>query len=159
MKRIALIVSVLIMFSISLSAQEQNLKIYNPGANAKDEISKAVEKAKAENKNILIQVGGNWCTWCMKFYNLIHTDYKIDSIIKADYIYMFVNWSKENKNTEVMKQLENPQRFGFPVIVVLNKEGKRIHTQDTGLLEHDKGYDSKKLIEFLKGWTVKAIEN
>jgi hypothetical protein len=53
--------------------------------------------------------------------------------------------------------LENPQRFGFPVLVVLNSNGQRIHTQDSGLLESGDGYDPKKVIGFLKNWTPAAL--
>ena len=149
----------LFALTLNLSAQDNNTLIFDHKADAEQQINIAVSKAKAENKNVLIQLGGNWCSWCKKFYNLINTDKKIDSIIKSDYVFILVNWSKDNKNPEIMKRLEYPQRFGFPVLVVLNSDGKRIHTQDSGLLELDKGYDVKKVIEFLKGWTVKAMNN
>jgi thioredoxin-related protein len=131
--------------------------IYNPQANAEDEIGKAVAQAKTENKNVLIQVGGNWCSWCVRMHKLMLTDTKLDSMIKANYIYILVNYSKENKNLPVMQKLDYPQRFGFPVFVVLNQSGVRIHTQDTGLLEKDKGYDNEKIKTFLRNWTVKAL--
>jgi hypothetical protein len=62
---------------------------------------------------------------------------------------------------DVMKQLEYPNRFGFPVFVVLDGKGKRLHTQDSGLLEHAtvKGYDTTKVVTFLKQWNVKAVDS
>jgi hypothetical protein len=85
---------------------------------------------------------------------------KVDSLIRADYVYLMINYSKENKNMDVMKQLEYPNRFGFPVFVVLDGKGKRIHTQDSGLLENVtvKGYDTTKVVTFLKQWNVKALD-
>jgi len=68
-----------------------------------------------------------------------------------------VNYSKENKNVDVLEQLEKPQRFGFPVLVILDSDGRRIHTQDTGLLESGDGYDHKKVLNFLKNWTPNAL--
>ncbi len=56
-----------------------------------------------------------------------------------------------------MASLDNPQRFGFPVLVVLNQEGERIHTQDSWYLEQDKSYDREKLVHFFKMWTVGAV--
>lgn len=53
----------LILFFITatfLQAQEQKPKLYNPDADARLEISKSVKQAKAENKHVLIMVGGNW---------------------------------------------------------------------------------------------------
>ncbi|GAB6279950.1 MAG: hypothetical protein STSR0006_19930 [Lentimicrobium sp.] len=53
---------------------------------------------------------------------------------------------------------EYPQRFGFPVFVILNQKGERIHTQDSGLLESGENYDDKKVIQFLKNWSPKALD-
>ena len=56
-------ITYLILFLITatfLQAQNQKPKLYNPDADARLEISKAVKQAKAENKHVLIQVGGNW---------------------------------------------------------------------------------------------------
>jgi thioredoxin-related protein len=145
-----------VMLQIGLKAQSPS--IYNPAANAQAEIAAAVKKAQAENKHVLLQIGGNWCPWCIKLHNLIHSDPQIDSTLKADYVFVLVNYSKENKNLLLLKQLEYPQRFGFPVLVVLNKEGNRIHTQSTALLEKGEGYDKENVISFLNNWSVKAID-
>lgn len=147
--------SILILAAIVVFAQE---KPYNPTADAKADIKNAIAKAKAENKHVLIQVGGNWCSWCMKFHKMATTDFKVDSIIKADYVYILLNYSKENKNLDVLKTYQNPQRFGFPVFLILDGTGKLLHTQDSGLLELDKGYDPNKVSTVLKQWNFKALD-
>ena len=158
MKNLAISMFLLLVVLVTVTAQQVNTTIYNPEANAKADISAAVAKATSENKHVLLQIGGNWCSWCVKFHKLIHTDAAIDSVLKADYIFLLVNYSKENKNLPILKELDFPQRFGFPVLVVLDKTGKRIHTQDSGLLEAGDGYDPKKVVGFLKGWTVAGID-
>lgn len=139
-------------------AQQAKVSIYNPQADAKADINAAVAKAAAENKHVLLQIGGNWCPWCVKLHKLFHTDATVDSTMKADYIFVMVNYSKENKNLPVLAELGYPQRFGFPVLVVLDKTGKRLHTQDTSFLEAGEGYDPKKVLEFMKSWTVAALD-
>lgn len=151
----SIITSILVLAAVVVFAQE---KPYNPAADAKADIKNAVAKAKAGNKHVLIQVGGNWCSWCMKFHKMATTDAKIDSIIKADYVYILLNYSKENKNLDVLKTYQNPQRFGFPVFLILDGTGKLLHTQDSGLLELDKGYDPMKVSTFLKQWNFKALD-
>ncbi|HPD96060.1 MAG: thioredoxin family protein [Bacteroidales bacterium] len=153
MKRTILLV-ILAIFSLEPMAQ---VNIYNPNANAKEDIQKAISDAKESNKNVLIQIGGNWCPWCVRLHKLFESNDTIKSIINDNYVWILVNYSKENKNLDIMKALSNPQRFGFPVLVILDYNGTRIHTQDTGLLESGKGYDNKKIIGFLKNWTVKVI--
>ncbi|HEY4788355.1 MAG TPA: thioredoxin family protein, partial [Bacteroidales bacterium] len=142
MKKIPILIFLLSFSLFTGFAQQPKVSIYNPDADAKADIKAAVAKASAENKHVLLQIGGNWCPWCVKLHKLFHTDNTIDSTLKADYIFMMVNYSKENKNLPVLKELDFPQRFGFPVLVVLDKTGKKIHTQDTGLLEAGDGYDS-----------------
>jgi thioredoxin-related protein len=141
-----------------MQAQTEQVKIYNPDADAKADIAAAIKKAKAENKHVVLMIGGNWCPWCVKFHGFIGQDMQIDSLIKADYIWVMVNYSKENKNLEVLKELEYPQRFGFPVLIVLDQKGRRLHTQDSWYLEKDKFYDKEKLMHFLKMWSVNAVD-
>jgi hypothetical protein len=56
-----------------------------------------------------------------------------------------------------LKQLEYPQRFGFPVFVILNEDGKRLHTQNSGYLEEGKGHDRMKVLTFLQQWSPEAL--
>jgi thiol:disulfide interchange protein len=157
-----LILSILFFLASTLVFAQEAPKPYNPTADAKAEIQKAVAQAKAQNKHVLIQVGGNWCPWCLRFHAMATSAFKVDSLIRADYVYMLVNYSKENKNMDVMQQLDYPNRFGFPVFVVLDKDGKRLNTQDSGFLEYAdpkvKGYDTAKVVTFLKMWNVKALD-
>jgi thioredoxin-related protein len=155
---IVIMTGLLYLNSFASNAQDKKPLLYDMNADAKEVLKNAIEKADKEGKNVLIQVGGNWCKWCIKFHEFIKNDKQIDSLINADYVFILVNYSKENKNLEVMKQLEFPQRFGFPVFVVLDAKGKRMHTQDSGLLESGSdSYSREKIITFLKNWNRNAL--
>lgn len=58
--KLILLASILSLCMLSVSGQEEKPSLYNPEENAKVEIANAVKKAKAENKHVLLQVGGNW---------------------------------------------------------------------------------------------------
>jgi len=62
MKNIKILFTITIigLFILTASGQSKKPDLYNPQADAKKEIADAVKKAKAENKHVLIQVGGNW---------------------------------------------------------------------------------------------------
>jgi thioredoxin-related protein len=158
MKRNIFTAIMLLITTSSLLAQTEAVTIYNPNANAREDIAAAVKQAKAENKYVLLQVGGNWCPWCVKLHKFMAEDPQIDSLLKADYVRVMVNYSKENKNEEVMKLLGNPQRFGFPVLIILDQDGVRLHTQDSWYLEKDKYYDKEKVMHFLEMWNVAAVK-
>jgi uncharacterized protein YyaL (SSP411 family) len=150
-------IAALLLTASYLFAQEEGIQIYDPDADAKANITTAVERAQAENKHVLVQIGGNWCPWCIKLHGFMAADPQIDSLLTADYYRVMVNYSKENKNDAVMKELEYPQRFGFPVLVILDGEGSRLHTQDSWFLEKDKTYDREKVLHFLKSWNYTAV--
>lgn len=132
--------------------------LYNPAANATTDIAKAVALAKKEHKFVFIQAGGNWCVWCLRFNKFTTEDAQIDSLIKANFIVYHLNWSKENYNDNIFAQYGYPQRFGFPVFIVLDENGKQIHTQNSGYLEQDKGYSKDKVMGFFRDWMPSAFD-
>ena len=155
MKYIIVFLGLIIPFTLK---SQETIKLYDPEADARKDLSAAVQAAKEQNKHVLLQVGGNWCPWCIKLHGFFESEAKVDSILKADYVLLRINYSKENKNPEVLASLDYPQRFGFPVLLVLDQNGKRLHTQDTGLLELDKGYDPEKVSRFLLNWNRTAVD-
>ena len=144
--------------SLNATAQSESKKLYDPNANAAADISAAVKKAAAENKFVLIQAGGNWCGWCIEFARFSKADIKIDSVMQSSFVWYHLNYSKENKNEALFAGYGFPQRFGFPVFIILNGKGERIHTQTSEYLEDGKkSYDQKKVRSFLELWSPKAL--
>ena len=144
------------LLSVYIFAQEKQM-LYNPSLEGITQVDEAIAKAKTEKKHVLVQVGGNWCPWCIKFNNFCNETKEVDSLLKADYIVIHLNYSKEYKNLPALERLGFPQRFGFPVFVVLNGKGERLHTQDSGLLEKEKSYDRDRVMTFLMNWNIKAL--
>jgi thioredoxin-related protein len=147
-------------FSVSwmmLQAQEKP-NIYDPLADAGEEVQMAIKQAASEDKNVLLMVGGNWCPWCVRLHGFMLEDSAIDSTLQSNYVWVKVNYSKENKNLDLLKQLQFPQRMGFPVMVILDREGNRLHTQNTWYLEKEKSYDRDKILSFLKDWGPAALD-
>ena len=133
-------------------------KLYHPNADAKADIAAAVKKAAAEHKNVLLQIGGNWCIWCIRFNDLVTHDADLNKYVRDNYEIVHVNWSPENENTKLMAELGYPQRFGFPVFVILDDKGNRLHTQDSSYLEEGKGHSKAKVMEFFKNWSPAALD-
>ena len=142
------------------AAAEEKAKLpkpYDATENAEARITELVKKAKAENKNIILQAGGNWCIWCLRFNNFVQTTPELKEIVDANYLYYHLNYSPENKNEKVFAKYENPgAKFGYPVFVVLDQNGKMIHTQDSAVLEEGKGYSKEKVKAFFEKWAPKS---
>ena len=144
------------LFTYLCNAQEA--KLYNPAADAEKEIAAAIKKAKAENKFVLLQGGGNWCSWCIEFARFCKADPTIDSVINASFVWYHLNWSKENENKKIFAKYNYPQRFGYPVFIILDGNGNRINTQNSEYLEDGKkSYNHQKVQAFLEMWSPKAL--
>lgn len=100
---------------------------------------------KAEYKNLYVHA-------------FISEDPDIDSLMNKYFIKLMINYSRENKNLELLKELDFPQRFGFLVFVILDQDGKPLHTQNSALLEAGKAYDKDKVIRFLNNWKPAALK-
>jgi thioredoxin-related protein len=157
MKRWVLSLMLVLTVFIAKASIADTGKLYNPKANAAKDIAEAVQQAKKQNKLVLIQAGGNWCSWCIRFNKFVHEDAQLDSAVKANYIVYHLNFSPENKNEAIFKNYGYPQRFGFPVFLVLDGAGKLLHTQNSVYLEEGKGYSKKKVLEFFDGWKTDSF--
>jgi thioredoxin-related protein len=134
-------------------------KLYTPGDDAAKGIKAAVKKAKSENKYVLIHAGGNWCTWCYEFVKICKADPKIDSVLNSSFVIYYLNTDKDDKNEKIFAKYGYAQRFGFPVFIILDQKGNRIHTQNSAYFENDKkSYDKTKVLDFLEHWSPRSLD-
>ena len=161
------IVSLLTLFlALTLNAQTALKKVYNEDINPIEQIDQALVKARSEGKFVICQVGGNWCPWCLRFADFITNDTTISNVIDENFVYIHVNYNPRKSEGEekmqlikkMLERLNNPARFGFPVFVVLDEEGRVMHIQDSSFLEEGKGYNQEKVLRFFKNWTPKAVK-
>lgn len=152
-------------------------KVYDETIDPIAQIDSATAKAKAEGKFVVCQVGGNWCPWCLRFAEFAANDTAISRVIAENFEYIHVNYDPRRQRAEqqqskaqqpsqtaqnqqqnaLMARLNGCGRFGFPVFVVLDGDGKVIHIQDSSFLEEGQGYSQKKVLRFFQNWTPKAV--
>lgn len=149
--------TLILFLALTVGAMAQQHKYYDESADAMAQLREAIQKADAEGRYVLCQVGGNWCPWCTRFAMFATQDSLINDLISKNFVYIHLNYSRDNKNPEAMKYLGNPARFGFPVFVIVTGVGKPIHIQNSAYLEEGQGYSEKKVLEFLQLWTPEAV--
>lgn len=152
------IITLALLLSIGSAFAQEAKQLYNPELDGMAQIQEAVRQAASMNKHVFIQSGGNWCSWCILFNKFVNEDEELKSFIDSNYVTVHLNWSRENENAEAMARLGYPQRFGFPVFIILDQQGNRIHTQNSALLEEGRGYNRKKVMSFFSNWSVKAVD-
>ncbi|GAB4288969.1 MAG: hypothetical protein Kow0098_06610 [Ignavibacteriaceae bacterium] len=97
-----------------------------------DRLEDAVEVAKSENKNILINfTGSDWCQWCKKLSAEVFTQKEFENYANDNLVLVKLDFPRSIEQTVETKMYNNSlaQRFGvrgFPTIVLLNRNGELI---------------------------------
>lgn len=166
MKRTILAIA-LALVTLMANAQTGLKKVYDETIDPMEQIDNALLKAKSAStdKFVICQVGGNWCPWCLRFADFISKDSDITKVLNDNFIYIHVNYNPRKSGGEeqtkaaatLMKRLGNPQRFGYPVFVILDQYGNVLHIQDSSCLEEGQGYNKEKVLRFFNNWTPKAV--
>ena len=161
MKRLLITAILMVTTVMTITAQTALNKVYNENIDPMEQIDEALVKAKANGKYVVCQVGGNWCPWCLRFADFAEKNQAVNKVINDNFVYIHVNYNPRKaggeeaakKAAKLMQRLDNPARFGFPVFVVLDANGKVLHTQDSSFLEEEKSYSEKKVLRFFNNWT------
>lgn len=156
MRALAIVVALLALSPATASAQSSplgNLYVnnsYDPRANPYRDLERALDRAEAENKRVLIVVGGDWCVWCeiLDIYLTRNTD--VRTAFEASFVMLKVNWSPENENTAFLSGF--PHSRGYPDFFILESNGAFLRQQDTGLLEREDNYDRARMLAFAQRW-------
>lgn len=126
-------------------------KPFDPARDANKDLHAAMEQARMEHKNILMDVGGNWCPWCILVDRTLNDDLELHALLEKNYVVLHVNFSRENENLDFLGPY--PKAKGYPAWYVLSAKGKLLKTEDTSELEQthklDAGYNKATLKTFL----------
>lgn len=127
------------------------VKEYDPKRDANQDVANAVAEAKRTNRNVLVEIGGQWCVWCKYFDKFFADNSTLAQFRDQNYIMVKVNFSPENKNEALISKYGKVP--GYPHLFVLDKGGKLLHSQDTSKLEEGRGYNMTAVANFLKEWS------
>jgi len=124
---------------------------FDPTRDPKADLAAAMDKAAKTGKNVVLDVGGEWCGWCVYMDKFFYQNPDIAGLRDKNYVWVKVNFSKVNENKEFLSAY--PEPAGYPHLFVLDSSGKLLQSQDTSELEMGKGYNPDKVTEFLKKWS------
>jgi len=125
---------------------------YDPKRDAAGDIQDAIKEAQIRHKRILLEVGGDWCSWCHTLDGFFDANPGLLRLRDQNYVTVKINSSEENENQEVLA------RYGpvesFPHLFVLDADGKLLLSKDTAVLENGRSYDLGRLTAFLQEWAI-----
>lgn len=127
-------------------------KIYDDSRDPFKDAAAALALAKASNRQVLIEIGGNWCTWCHKMDTFLDTNPDVFQALHSQYVLLKINVSDSNENEAFMKSL--PPVLGYPHMYVSTSAGKMVLSKDTAELLLDSNYSKELWLTFLDDWSV-----
>jgi thioredoxin-related protein len=123
---------------------------YDPKRDATQDIRDAAAEAKRTNRRILLEVGGEWCSWCHHLDDFFAAHPDLTGLRDRSFVTVKINFSEDNPNKEVLARY--PEIAGYPHLFVLDSEGTLVHSQDTSPLEESKSYNLQRFTTFLAYW-------
>jgi protein disulfide-isomerase len=95
-----------------------------------EDYAKAIAKAKAENKNLLLDfTGSDWCGYCVALDNEVFSTAKFKSWAKDKLVLVKVDFPHNTRQTDKIKEqnAELKKKFppsGYPTILVVDADEK-----------------------------------
>lgn len=123
---------------------------YSPTRNAEADVKAAVAEAQTTQKRILLEVGGEWCSWCHILDRFFSDHPDAAALRDRNYITVKVNVSAQNQNKALLSRY--PPIPGYPHFFVLESDGTLLYSQKTSALEQGPSYNLAKLTAFLNKW-------
>lgn len=149
MKRLLFTIIIVVSFLLLGGCQEQKKTLYDPTADGVQQLESACAQARDEGKTVLVQVGGDWCKWCLRLNSKILNSQSLKKTMDSAYVWVHLYYGRDNVNADAMAKLGNPHDLGFPVLVVVNGEGRVLRIQETGCFERGEDYNEASLSDFL----------
>jgi len=128
-------------------------KVYDDQRDPFKDATAALALAQKTNRQVLIEIGGNWCTWCHKMDAFLLKNPEVFKALHSQYVLLKINVSDSNENNDFMKSL--PPVLGYPHMYVSTAQGKMILSKDTAELLDGNNYSKAQWLSFLTKWSVK----
>ena len=132
-------------------AAEVHKIIYPSPAVARPELQHAIATATRQNKNILLDFGGNWCGDCRVLDFYFHQPPN-SGLLARNFILVDINVGQFHHNLGLAKKFNIPIHKGVPALAVLNSNGSLLYSQTGGQFENMSRVSPTSVTAFLELW-------
>ncbi len=132
MKSVSVLVFSLTL-SLSLLARAADAPVYDESADSPAQVTQALAHAKADNKQLMIVFGANWCGDC----KMLDGEFKkpaLKSLLDANYVIVKVDVNRFNKSFDVVKPYGEVIKKGIPSIVIVTPANQLVYATNGGEL-------------------------
>jgi thiol:disulfide interchange protein len=126
-------------------------QLYNPRADARQEIVNALALAEADEKLVLIDFGADWCADCVVLSRLLD-DSTVKPYLDAHYVVVRVDVGQWDNNLDISKEYGDPIARGIPAVVVLRPDAEVVASTGGGELANARTASEDDILTLLQQW-------
>jgi thioredoxin-like negative regulator of GroEL len=123
---------------------------YDEAADARADLNRALQQARAEHKQVLVVFGANWCPDCRDLALKMSAG-ALASHVSQHFVVTKVDVARFNKNTDLARQMGNPIRQGIPAVALLRADGSLVKATTGGELADARNMGESEILKLLQG--------
>jgi thiol:disulfide interchange protein len=123
---------------------------YDPARDPFSDGRAALQLARQTHRKVLIEVGGDWCSWCHVLDRFFNQHPSIKAKLYEGFVVLKVNVDDSNDNAEFLSAF--PPALGYPHLYVTSNDGSILHSQDTAEFLQNGKYSQQRVLRFLEQW-------
>lgn len=125
---------------------------YNESANANLAVTAAFARAKTTHKQVLLDLGGNWCADCIVLANFLELP-EMNRFMSRHYELVMIDVGRFDKNQQVAARFGLTQRLeGVPTVLVASSDGKLMNAGHVFAFTDASHMTPKALASYLAMW-------
>ena len=124
---------------------------YDPARDPFADGNAALQLARDTQRQVLIEVGGNWCSWCHVLDRFLNEHPVLRTRLHRTFVLLKVNVDEANGNTEFLSVFPRP--LGYPHMYITDTDGTILFSQDTAEFLQDGKYSEQRFRIFLNRWS------
>ena len=124
--------AILLLFIFLFTSCNNGQSASADGLNWENNLDKAIEQAKKENKTVLVNfTGSDWCIWCKRLSAEVFQQKEFEAYAKESLVLVMLDFPKDIEQTQETKEYNNKlaQKYGiqgFPTILLIDGQGKLV---------------------------------
>jgi thioredoxin 1 len=136
------------------SAMAVPKQVYNEAADARAELNLALAKAQAQQKNVLVVFGANWCADCLALEKKMSAG-SLAEHVSQRLVVVKVNVGRFDRNTDLAAQMGLVLKKGIPAVAVLQRDGAVLRATSGGELADARNMGDEAVLAVLEGLHAK----
>ena len=126
---------------------------YDPARDPFADGRAALQLAQDTQRKVLIEVGGDWCSWCHVLDRFLHEHPALRTRMQQIFVVLKVNVDEANDNSDFLAVFPRP--LGYPHMYITDIDGTILYSQDTAEFLQNGRYSQQRFRAFLDRWSLK----